>query len=493
MNCSQNNYSCTNQSGNLVYLTKVFFDGQENASPIMSPLTTTTTAFTQQLSIGSSVCNSCCEPCCFPQPRRGNGCVNTCQSSGCGCQSSCQSSGCMYDPCCICNICCGSCNDCSNITVTAATTFDVTKAYVITHSFDLSEATLPDDLAVTVDGNAITGISESVGQYIGDISGIMPEITKCSCGPACFDTCPGNFIMVSATGPWNLEATIVLEGTLYEGGSACQFRLCYSNADGTPISITGNSAFALCGVEIPCQINGISPSLQMDFDACASILNPALTAAANGVITLTGSLVVTPQLRLRVTRPSLFNLDAREINLPCDDLGQCSSCNPTESNCLSDEAACCCGHSTPNRVGEILNMITDNSCKSSCSYENSCGCQSSCGCRTACDPCGCQNSCDCRTACDPCGCQTACNPCDCQSSCDCRTACDPCDCQNSCGCQTACNPCDCRHDCQHEASCYQGDDCCGDSKAVCNSNTNAKNRSSAGITCQCCDTNGYSF
>ncbi|MFR2965085.1 MAG: hypothetical protein ACLTK0_01015 [Anaerovoracaceae bacterium] len=114
-------------------------------------------------------------------------------------------------------------------------------------------------------------------------------------------------------------------------------------------------------------------SLQMDFDACVSILNPALTAAANGAVTLTGSLVVTPQLRLRVTRPSLFNLDAREINLPCDDLGQCNSCDPIESNCLSDESACCCGHSTPNRIGDILNMIADDSCECDC-RSDSCGC-----------------------------------------------------------------------------------------------------------------------
>ena len=151
-----------------------------------------------------------------------------------------------------------------------------------------------------------------------------------------------------------------MEGTVYDGGSACQFRLCYQTVEGTPIVVTGASAFALCGVEIPCQVGGISPTLQMDFDACASILNPTLTAGSDGSITLTGSLVVTPQLHLRVTRESLFDLNAKEIGLPCDDVGQCSACNPTERACLGDASNCCCGQTTPNRVNELLDYVTDN-------------------------------------------------------------------------------------------------------------------------------------
>ena len=60
MNCLQNNCTCANQRGNLVYLTKVFFDGQENSSPIMTSLTTKPGAFTQQLSIGNAVNSTNC-------------------------------------------------------------------------------------------------------------------------------------------------------------------------------------------------------------------------------------------------------------------------------------------------------------------------------------------------------------------------------------------------------------------------------------------------
>lgn len=379
MNCFETNRSCANgHNGNLVYLTKVFFDGQENSSPMMTSLTTKPGAFTQQLSIGGPVSRGCA-------PFGGCGMETGCGPfGGCGAETGCSN---VCDPCRACNICC-CISDSYNISVSANTTFDVTNAYVITHSFNMTNPTLPADLAVTVDGTAITNVEESGGQYIGDISGIMAEISKCPCGTPCASICPGHFVMASATGPWSLMATIVLEGTVYDGGQACQFKLCFQTVEGTPIVVTGASAFALCGVEIPCQIGGISPSLQMDFGACASILNPALTAGADGEITLTGSLVVTPQLHLRVTRQSLFDLSAKEICLPCDDLGQCSACDPAERACLGDASNCCCGQTTPNRVDDILSLA-DAGC--GCNYTGGaksagCGCgqqsgfDAGCGC-----------------------------------------------------------------------------------------------------------------
>ena len=355
MNCLQNSFTPAGRRGNLVYLTKVFYDAEENSSPILTALTTTAASFDQQLSIGSAACSpSKC----------------TCQGGcHCGCQGQhkCQDT-CCQDPCCnmdnICKIVCCCCgNDgCSNVTVNASTTFDINHAYVITRSFGITTPTLPADLAVTVDGVAITDVSQSGGQFIGDISGIMPEISKCPCSPPCSDICPGHFVLISATGPWSLTATIVLEGTLYSGGNACQFRLCYSTADGTPISVTGNPSFAICGAEIPCQISNMAPSLQFDFGACASILNPTLTAAEDGAITLSGSLVVTPQVRMQVTRPSLFNLNAREVCLPCDDIGQCNPCDTWEAECFNSDE-CCCGQPSVNRIDELLDQRSAVNCQ----------------------------------------------------------------------------------------------------------------------------------
>ena len=70
MNCLQNNCTCANPRGNLVYLTKVFYDAEENASPILTALTTTTAGFSQQLSVGGSVCNNIASNC-------SSGCGNT--------------------------------------------------------------------------------------------------------------------------------------------------------------------------------------------------------------------------------------------------------------------------------------------------------------------------------------------------------------------------------------------------------------------------------
>ncbi len=336
MNCYTNNCTPAPRQGNLVYLTKVFYDTEENSSPILTPLTTTAAAFTQQLNIGSSACGSA-------------------ENTGfCGCGGRPATGGCCEcDKICQIVCCCGN-DGCSNVTVNASTTFDINNAYVITRSFDITTPTLPADLAVTVDGIAITDVTQSQGQYTGDISGIMSEISKCPCSSSRGDICPGHFVMVSATGPWSLTAVIVLEGTLYSGGNACHFRLCFTTADGTPLSVTGNPSFAICGAEIPCQVSNVAPSLHFDFDACASILNPALTANADGVITLTGSLVVTPQVKMRVTRPSLFDLNAREICLPCDNTGQCDPCDPCEKDCFSEADDCCCGHPSPNMVDGLL-------------------------------------------------------------------------------------------------------------------------------------------
>ena len=157
MNCLQNSLTPAGRRGNLVYLTKVFYDAEENSSPILTALTTTAASFDQQLSIGSAACSpSKC----------------TCQGGchgGCHGQHKCQDT-CCQDPCCnmdnICKIVCCCCgNDgCSNVTVNASTTFDINHAYVITRSFGITTPTLPADLAVTVDGVAITDVSQSGAQ-----------------------------------------------------------------------------------------------------------------------------------------------------------------------------------------------------------------------------------------------------------------------------------------------------------------------------------------
>ena len=313
MICSNNSF---HSGQSLVYLDKFFYNNTEKASPLLTALTTTPETFTQQLTTGS---NSCAAS--FPGSR---------------------------------DISCCNCNCCCDIPIGPGTVFNVDNAFVIVHSYDLS---LPDSITaadITIDGLPITAVTASNGRYLGDISGIVSEITKCHCKSPCADRCPGNFVMVTADGPWELLSTIVVEGTVSSGGTSCPFKMCLSPTEGEPLPVTGASTFAFCGAEIPCQKNNAAASLVISFDACASLLSPVITVTGTAdapIITLTGSLVVTPQATLQTIRPTLFNLSAYEIDAPCDDVGQCNPCNPYESQCFEITDNCCEGSSaTPVRT-----------------------------------------------------------------------------------------------------------------------------------------------
>lgn len=340
---------------NFVYLNKIFYNNQENASPIMASLDTSAGDFTQQLTIGANNCNSTYQV----APASSTSCGCSCGSNsvsnyggGCGCNSGSQTAavnsysgsnggcGCNsnYN-----NGGCG-CNCCCDFQLTAETTFEITNAYVIVHSLVLSEAAELTAEDVTVEGLPITALTRNGNQFVGDLSGIMAEITRCACHSPCENICPGNFVMITTDGPWSLQATIVVEGVAYNNGPTCSFKLCFNTADDTPFAVTGGASFAFCGVEIPCQVSGIAPSLIFDFNACAKLLNPTITVTCTGEVctpTLTGSLVVTPGTNLQVTRPSLFNIGACEVKTECDDLGECNPCNPNHEQCI-DSNNCCC-------------------------------------------------------------------------------------------------------------------------------------------------------
>lgn len=335
MSCSNLN---TYGRESLVYLDKVFYDNTQNASPILAQLSTTTNSFTQQLNVGNDRCG------CGRTSNNNCGCGNAQTTQyGCGC----------------------GCDCCCNVDINQGTTFNIDNVVVVVHSFGLVNAATLTANDVTVDGFPITDIESSGGQFVGDLSGIMSEITKCPCKSPCTNQCPGNFVLITTEGPWNLEATIIVEGTLNSNGASCQFRLCFAPVEGTPLVINGGATFAFCGVDIPCQKGRISPSLILDFDACASLLNPTITVNnmnGNNVAVLTGSLVVTPQIELKVTRPSLFNLSAYEVDVPCDDIGQCDACNPCEAECFDLEDNCCCNDNRGNAF-EQRNTQNGNACQ----------------------------------------------------------------------------------------------------------------------------------
>ena len=310
---SENNCTCDN---NFVYLNKIFYNQQEKGSPILTTIDSTATELTQQFTIGSNICKAPTPPC------------------------NCNHGVSTTTNCCNC-----SCDCCCDFALTQSTSFDISNAYVIVHSFNLAAATEITPADVTIEGIPITGLTRNGNQFVGDISGIMGEITKCSCQSPCANPCPGDYVMITAAGPWELNATIVVEGAVFNGGPSCHFRACFNTPVAETLPITGSATFAFCGVDIPCQINGISPSLIFDFDACTKILNPEITVTCEGgtcTANLTGSIVVTPIAELQITRPSIFNLGPCEVEMPCDDLGQCNPCNEYELPCVEVQDNCCC-------------------------------------------------------------------------------------------------------------------------------------------------------
>ena len=336
MNCQSNSFA--HPTGNLVYLNKVYYDNRGTSCPLLYNLTTSSETFTQQLSVGPLNSNSCS---CNCNGGCNCGCGNGCN---CGCGSNC-----CCDPCKACIICCNCGNGCNDFTLTDTSTFHITNSYVTISNFGLASSSEFTASDVTIDGFPVSGLSEVAGQYMADLSGIMGDITRCECAdnrPTCtcrpYDYCnvpcdnDGHFFLAQAPGPWAMSATIVLEGTVSNGSRSCSFRLCMKTSPSAGIPISGSSNFALYCVDIPCQTANIAPTLVFDFDACANLLSPELTVNCTGdtcTLALSGTLVVTPSIHLQVTKPSLFCLNASELQMPCDDVGQCDPCNPSENCC----------------------------------------------------------------------------------------------------------------------------------------------------------------
>ncbi len=353
---------------NRVYLDKIFFDNEDLSCPIIASLTANAENFTQDLVIGGAAQQSGCG--CGSGSCGGSGCGTGgsscgCGSGGCGSGNGCGCSGNCSGGCSGSGRGCRSCNTCSccNFDINCSTKFTVTNSCVVINEIALPQTRPLPASAVTVDGFPVSALYLQNGRYVADLSGIMPDITKCPCTPIdrhlcsgcgtcspCNITCDndGHFFLAEAGGPWEVSLTIVLEGTVSNGKQNCNFKLTMKTRNDVsgffPITVTGSSNFAMYCVEIPCQTNGIAPSLVFDFNACGVLLNPTLEVesettegCADAVsVVLTSNLVLTPGIHLQVVRPTLFALQADEVNTCCDDLGQCAgveSCAACSQNC----------------------------------------------------------------------------------------------------------------------------------------------------------------
>ena len=387
---------------NRVYLDKIFFDNEDLSCPIIASLTANSENFTQDLVIGGTAQQSGC----------GCGNTNGCGCSGnggssCGCSGGCGNAngcGCSGN----CSGGCRSCNSCSccNFDINCSTKFTVTNSCVVINEITLPQTRPLPASAVTVDGFPVSALYLQNGRYVADLSGIMPDITKCPCTPVdrhlcsgcgtcspCNITCDndGHFFLAEAGGPWEVSLTIVLEGTVSNGKQNCNFKLTLKTRNDIsgafPITVTGSSNFAMYCVEIPCQTNGIAPSLVFDFNACGVLLNPTLevesetTASCTDAVSvvLTSNLVLTPGIHLQVVRPTLFALQADEVNTCCDDLGQCAgvgSCGACSQNCECPNGQQNVGGSNQNR---LQTQTSSGTCGNVRNPGSTCGCTGNTG------------------------------------------------------------------------------------------------------------------
>lgn len=353
MSCSS---SC-NGSGqmpgtqNLVFLNKIFYENSASSCPHIFDLITDTANFTQTLSIGQNHTSCDCGCSCGE-----SGCGSSGNSScHCGCNS-CNGCSCCY-------VCCGI----PDFEVTPASTFTITNSCCVINSIAVSGETPLAAEDITIDGFPVSGLTYENGRYHAELSGIMADITRCACQPRdrhlccgcglennCPEPCDGDrhFFLTEAAGPWEITLSIVLEGYVTSGNATRDFKLCLKSRNDTgasqAITVPGAGNFALNCVDIPCQTEGISPSLIFDFDGCAVLLNPqidvtAATETEPQEIVLSANLVLTPSLSLQVIRPTRFTINALEETALCDDIGQCDPC----------AQSCCCQDSSQQPVQPI--------------------------------------------------------------------------------------------------------------------------------------------
>ncbi len=342
MSCSSSCNVSGQVSGtqNLVFLNKIFYENSTSSCPHIFDLITDTANFTQTLSIGQNHAGCDCGCSCSGESCCGN-------SGGCSCSCGCDScNGCKR-----CYICCGT----SDFEITPASTFTVTNSCCVINSIAVGGETQLAAGDVTIDGFPVSGLTYENGRYHAELSGIMADITRCACQPQDRHLCCGcglenncpipcdrdeHFFLAEVAGPWEITLSIVLEGYVTNGNATRDFKLCIKsrNDAGTAqaIPVPGAGNFALNCVKIPCQTEGIAPSLIFDFDGCAVLLNPQIdvTAATETdpqEIVLSANLVLTPSLSLQVVRPTRFTINALEEAALCDDIGQCDPC--TQSCC----------------------------------------------------------------------------------------------------------------------------------------------------------------
>ncbi len=234
--------------------------------------------------------------------------------------------------------CCPCCCGGDNCQITNSSVFTAERTLAVVSS--LVPAAAITASGISVNGSAVNGVTSENGIYTVDISNLENEISKAEC--ECKGLPTKNFFMISGITGWSFTGKLIVEGTVNTNGSICNFRL--TSEVSTPVSITGNTTFAVPNVSIPCSVNGISPVIQFTLGGAANMLKPEITVA-DDVVTLTASLIAEPAVSLEVTRKTLMCMSGCEADIPCDNSVEyaleeaCGSCG--------EEFECQCGSAEP--------------------------------------------------------------------------------------------------------------------------------------------------
>lgn len=346
------------REANLVYMDKVYSYNQATACPILAALTTDANWTTELVLEG--IPGGCGQPCsCGNAPAAGCSCGNPpAPAYGCG--------GSMPGIVCCCST--GAGNG-SGFTLTSDAVFTVTRSYVLVQSLEQNAGALTA-ANVTVDGVAVDSLTQNGSRYTAETANVVGTTARERCSNLGLPS--KHFFLINAPGPWQLAATIVLEGTVNTGGKTCCFQAKFKTPTAA-LPVVGASTIAIPKLALPCTVNGVSPTIHFSTSGIVHVLNPKITATCtdgNCTIALTGSLAVQPQIHAEVVRRTLFCLDACEGMLPCDGTEAAFELESDEDCEWPPAPACGCG-SAPTPANNAA--LCDRS--PVCSFEKEdCGC-----------------------------------------------------------------------------------------------------------------------
>ncbi len=270
----------------MVYLNKVYSNLEVPSCPIVTEITTTPECFEQQLVF-------------FDEREDKHNC-------GCGCHHS------FYG------------NFGSSFNWGDNLTYNIESTEVLFTDFDIAS---PENLTaedITVDGIPVDEVDYFNERYMVSTNELMTRISDCACMKKGLPT--RAYLLLTNNCNWKARVTIVLRGEVSGCGICRRFKLIMKSKDNKNICIPANTTFATPSLCLPCTTNGISPIINFSFTANGTFLNPVIqkTPSDKGCeLTLSGMLVTEPELRLQVTRQTLFKTDSEVVNVPCDDIEKC--------------------------------------------------------------------------------------------------------------------------------------------------------------------------